>query len=74
MTTPRLFLIEPVGSTSTALFFLYQKYRTPVPDWVARCMLAAIVSDTLNLRGPTTTSDDRVRAAFLLALAIFVSL
>lgn len=66
METPRLFLIQPLGSTCTVLFFLHLHYHVPIPKEVALCLLAGVVSDTLNLKGPTTTSDDVVCLVWVL--------
>lgn len=50
---------EPVGSTCT---LVANKFRAagiqPTPG-IALCMVSGIVSDTLNLRSPTTTAVDR---------------
>lgn len=66
---PVRYLNEPVGSTSTLIArkFTYQKL-TPEPG-VAMCLLAGIVSDTLNLTSPTTTDLDREMLAWLASVA-----
>lgn len=66
---PIRYLNEPVGSTSTlvARKFTYRQL-TPEPG-VAMCLLAGIVSDTLNLTSPTTTDLDREMLSWLASVA-----
>jgi manganese-dependent inorganic pyrophosphatase len=66
---PIRYLNEPVGSTSTlvARKFTYRQL-TPEPG-VAMCLLAGIVSDTLNLTSPTTTDLDRDMLSWLASVA-----
>lgn len=52
--------IRPWGSVNTILSFMYSRYQVAVPHSIAGLMLAAITSDTLNLRSPTTTVYDRI--------------
>ncbi len=56
---PIRFINEPVGSTCT---LVARQFRAaginPTPS-IALCMVAGIISDTLNLRSPTTTDVDR---------------
>lgn len=51
--------IRPWGSINTVLAFMYSDYGLPLPPPIAGIMLSAIISDTLNLRSPTTTDYDR---------------
>lgn len=52
--------IKPVGSSSTVLWQLMtMEYRTKVTPGEALLMLGAILSDTVTLRSPTTTPDDK---------------
>ena len=63
---PILFINEPVGSTCTIVADLYRRENlTPSPD-LAGIMMAGIISDTLNLISPTSTSKD----GGVLALAV----
>lgn len=56
---PIRYLNEPVGSTSTLVARKFaHRDLTPEPG-VSLCLLAGIVSDTLNLTSPTTTDLDR---------------
>ncbi len=57
--SPLFVRVEPVGCTETVLLKLY-KENGLVPDKkIASLMLSAIISDTLLLKSPTTTDDDR---------------
>ena len=61
MTTqqPILFRNEPVGSTSTIVADCFFRYDVELPPPIAGLLLAGLVSDTLNLTSPTTTTRDR---------------
>lgn len=62
---PIRYLNEPVGSTSTLVARKFaHRDLTPEPG-VSLCLLAGIVSDTLNLTSPTTTDLDRDMLAWL---------
>ena len=55
---PILFRNEPVGSTSTIVADCFQRHQIEPPQHIAGLLLAGLVSDTLNLTSPTTTSRD----------------
>lgn len=55
---PILFRNEPVGSTSTIVADCYQRHGVELPQHIAGLLLAGLVTDTLNLTSPTTTSRD----------------
>jgi manganese-dependent inorganic pyrophosphatase len=55
---PILFRNEPVGSTSTIVADSFFRHDVELPKAIAGLLLAGIVSDTLNLTSPTTTSRD----------------
>ncbi|MFA6543793.1 MAG: putative manganese-dependent inorganic diphosphatase [Limisphaerales bacterium] len=55
---PILFRNEPVGSTSTIVADCFFRYGVELPPSIAGLLLAGLVSDTLNLTSPTTTSRD----------------
>lgn len=49
----------PVGSTNTIIYTLYKENRVAIPKNIAGLMLSGILSDTLILTSPTTTSLDK---------------
>lgn len=50
---------EPVGCTQTVLYKMYREYGVKVDKEIATLMLSAIASDTMVLKSPTTTTEDR---------------
>ena len=56
---PILFMNRPVGSTSTIVADCFRQARIPIPKPVAGLLMCGLISDTLNLTSPTTTSIDR---------------
>lgn len=61
--------IWPVGCSATIVYNMY-KFHNQVPDAaVAKMMMGAIISDTVNFKGPTTTDIDIVAANELAELA-----
>jgi manganese-dependent inorganic pyrophosphatase len=62
---PILFLNEPVGSTCTIVADLFRRRGfKPTPD-LAGLMMAGLVSDTLLLQSPTSTTKDAEILAWL---------
>ena len=57
--TPIAIRTEPLGSTSSLLAKMYKEAGKKVPNVMAKLLVAGILSDTLNLTGPTTTSEDK---------------
>lgn len=57
-TQPIFFLNDPVGSTSTIVADCFFRHGVELPKTIAGLLLAGLVSDTLNLTSPTTTSRD----------------
>jgi manganese-dependent inorganic pyrophosphatase len=55
---PILFRNEPVGSTCTIVADCFFRHSVELPRAIAGLLLAGVVSDTLNLTSPTTTSRD----------------
>ena len=55
---PILFRNEPVGSTSTIVADCFFRHGVELPKPIAGLLLAGVVSDTLNLTSPTTTTRD----------------
>lgn len=56
---PLLYRAEPVGCTETVMFKLYKENGIEITKDIAGLMLSAIISDTLLLKSPTTTDEDR---------------
>ncbi len=66
---PLFYLAAPVGCTSTIMWRLYQHYGVDVPQNIAGIMLSAIISDTLLLKSPTTTDEDKEAVTALAKIA-----
>eukprot|EP00211_Chloroparvula_japonica_P005633 CAMPEP_0119154954 /NCGR_PEP_ID=MMETSP1310-20130426/51498_1 /TAXON_ID=464262 /ORGANISM="Genus nov. species nov., Strain RCC2339" /LENGTH=369 /DNA_ID=CAMNT_0007147535 /DNA_START=84 /DNA_END=1193 /DNA_ORIENTATION=+ len=61
--------IKPWGSSATIVYANFVK-ADKVPDWqTARCLLSAVLSDTVGLSSVTTTPVDRLAVAMLSPLA-----
>jgi len=58
-TQPIRFVNEPVGSTCTLVARQFRAAGILPKPGIALCMASGIISDTLNLRSPTTTDVDR---------------
>jgi manganese-dependent inorganic pyrophosphatase len=56
---PIRFINEPVGSTCTLVARQFRSAGIEPTPGIALCMVSGIISDTLHLRSPTTTSVDR---------------
>jgi manganese-dependent inorganic pyrophosphatase len=56
---PILFLNLPVGSTATIVAERYRDLGVAPPDGMAGVLLSAVLTDTVLLKSPTTTSTDR---------------
>lgn len=66
---PVYFRNQPLGSTCTILFQMYQEAGVePTPE-MAGLMLSAIISDTLLYRSPTCTNIDRLSGKMLAMIA-----
>ncbi|MDN6161474.1 MAG: manganese-dependent inorganic pyrophosphatase, partial [Atopostipes sp.] len=66
---PLYYRAEPLGSTASILTKLYKEYELAIPKDIAGLMLSALISDTLLLKSPTTTDEDRKIAVELAELA-----
>jgi len=67
--TPLECWIWPVGCSATIVYNMY-KFNNQVPDApVAKMMMGAIISDTVNFQGPTCTDIDVVAANELAEIA-----
>ncbi|WP_125763812.1 manganese-dependent inorganic pyrophosphatase [Companilactobacillus hulinensis] len=56
---PLYYRAQPVGCTSTILWEMYNEEDVEVPGNLAGLMASAIISDTLLLKSPTTTDEDK---------------
>ncbi|MDQ8205350.1 putative manganese-dependent inorganic diphosphatase [Pelagicoccus sp. SDUM812003] len=66
---PILFINEPVGSTCTIVADLFRRNDLePSPD-IAGIMMSGIITDTLNLNGPTSTDKDSEILSWLESIA-----
>lgn len=70
-TMPIRFVVEPVGCCSTLVFERAQDHGLAFPAPIAGLLMAAILSDTLVFRSPTTTPRDRQAAEALAVMAGF---
>ena len=50
---------RPVGCTCTIIRQLYRQHGIAIPTEIAKLMISAILSDTVLLKSPTTTEEDR---------------
>ena len=66
---PLFYRAEPVGCSETILYKLYNENNVEIKAEIAHLMLSAIISDTLLLKSPTTTDDDRVAVEKLAKIA-----
>ncbi len=66
---PITFINKVVGCTSTIIAELYRNARQAPPPQIAGLMLAAILSDSVILKSPTTTPLDHEMAAWLAGIA-----
>ena len=56
---PIFYRAEPVGCTETIMYKLYKEYGLEIDKKIATLMLSAIISDTLLLKSPTCTQEDK---------------
>lgn len=66
---PVRYLNEPVGSSCTLVAREYRYAGIEIPREVALCLIAGIVSDTLNLTSPTTAELDNEILEWLCGIA-----
>jgi manganese-dependent inorganic pyrophosphatase len=67
--SPVYFRNQPLGSTSTIIYQMYQEQGVEIPKQIAGILLSAILSDTLMFRSPTCTPLDKAVAEDLAVLA-----
>lgn len=56
---PLFYHAEPLGCTSTIIWKLFNQEKIEIPAEIAGLMMSAIISDTLLLKSPTTTNEDK---------------
>lgn len=56
---PVFYRAEPVGCTETIMYKLYKENGFEIDKKIAILMMSAIISDTLLLKSPTCTEDDK---------------
>ena len=66
---PLYYRAEPVGCTETVMYKLYKENNVEITKEIATLMVSAIISDTLLLKSPTTTEEDKVAVAELSKIA-----
>lgn len=66
---PLYYRAEPIGSTASVLYKMFQEHSYDIPADLAGLMLSAIVSDTLLFKSPTTTAQDEKIGAALAEIA-----
>ncbi len=67
--SPIFFCAQPVGCTGTVLKQLFDINKVAIPKNVAGIMLAAILSDTVLFKSPTTTDADKAACEALASIA-----
>ena len=67
--TPIYVAAKPVGSTCTIVYQHYLQSGVPVNATTAKVLLAGLLSDTVILKSPTATNEDRRAAAQLANIA-----
>jgi manganese-dependent inorganic pyrophosphatase len=66
---PITFITSPLGSTCTLVTQRFREYGLEPDSATAALLLAGILSDTVILKSPTTTDNDRTAVAWLEGLA-----
>ncbi len=67
--SPVFFRNQPLGSTSSIVWKMYQEKGVEVDQKIAGLLCAAIISDTLMFRSPTCTAFDKEAAEELAQIA-----
>jgi manganese-dependent inorganic pyrophosphatase len=66
---PLFYRAEPVGSTNTIIYKIYNENHIEIPKDMAGLMLSGILSDTLIFKSPTCTPEDKSTAEKLAMIA-----
>ena len=64
-TNPIYIYSAPLGSTCTLVAQLYERYGVEITKEVARVLISGLISDTVILKSPTTTAEDKRIAEIL---------
>ena len=56
---PLYYRAEPLGCVSTIVWKMYNESEVEITEKIAAIMASSIISDTLLLKSPTTTDEDR---------------
>jgi len=67
--SPVIVTLRPMASTASLIYTVINPELHPLPSHIAGLMLAALVSDTLEFRSPTTTEEDREIAEELVGIS-----
>ena len=67
--SPLFFRNQPLGSTSSIIWKMYQEKGVEIDEKIAGLLCAAIISDTLMFRSPTCTAYDKEAAEQLAGIA-----
>lgn len=67
--SPVFFRNQPLGSTSSIVWKMYQEKGVEIDEKIAGLLCAAIISDTLMFRSPTCTAYDKEAAEQLAGIA-----
>jgi len=66
---PVAITMRPMASTASLIYTIMNPELHPIPKDIAGVMLAALISDTLNFKSPTTTDEDRLIGKELSSIA-----
>src|SRR5699024_7881913 len=66
---PIMFRNQPVGCTATILYQMYVEKSLEISPQIAGLICAAIISDTLMFRSPTSTYSDKMASGALVLIA-----
>jgi manganese-dependent inorganic pyrophosphatase len=66
---PILFINRPLGSTCTIVADLYRQAGLTPTREIAGVLMGGLISDTLNLKSPTTTGTDQEILTWLEGIA-----
>ena len=67
--SPVFFRNQPLGSSSTIIWQMYNEHNVSISPEIAGLLLSAILSDTLMYRSPTCTETDRIAGEELAGIA-----